>query len=285
MPETHGPIGKHLGSEALLIFLVPVYAYLLVNAFEFGYFIRLKIPFEFITIKLAPLAGLSLLFAFSFFLIVGILNAIYKLVRRGKDAVGESLVQLYIFGLFFGMPALAYDYSVGWILFFTVPMGLTLLLRFLLPAFKHKDVKGYWNKVELEYKKEHKDEDKSEHVLDEVKRRLGITAFRVVLLLISFLIISYFLGAGAARSQKTFLVVNTTPEQVVLRKNQDSFLCAEFDRGMREIVRRFRLLSVADISRGGLTITPEDVGPLCKPVTFGKRSKEGAEGPRGKGAL
>jgi hypothetical protein len=267
--ESKNEVKKPFSSETLLIFLVPVYAYLLVYAHEFGYFYRLGIPAEFIEIRLASMAGLSLLFAFNFFFIIGVLNIIYKLVRRGKDAVGESLVQLYIVALFIFLPALAFDFDLGLILLAVVPMGLLLLLRFLYPVIKHRKIKGYWNKVEAEYKKEHQPED--EHILGEVRKRIGLSMFRLSLLLVSFLIIAFFLGAVAAKKQKTFLVINTTPEQVVLRKSQASLLCAEFDREKKELLHKFRLLALADVSRGEYMMTQEKVGPLSKPMRLGKK--------------
>ena len=267
--ESKNGIKRHLTSETLLIFLVPVYAYLLAYTYEYGYFYRFGIPLELIEIKLTSLAGMGLLFAFNFFFIIGVLNIIYKLVRRGKDAVGESLVQLYILGLFIGLPTLAFEFDLGLILFVAIPTGLTLLMRFLYPVIKHRNIKGYWNKVEFEYKKEPQSQD--EHVLDEVKRRIGLTTFRVSLLLVSFLIIAFFLGAMEARKQKTFLVVSTLPEQVVLRKNQASLLCAEFDRNKKELLRRFRLLTLDDVSREGLAIVQEKVGPLSKPMRIGRK--------------
>jgi hypothetical protein len=259
---------KRLLSDTLLIFLIPVYAYLLIYTYEYGYFFRLAIPADFIEINLVSLAPLSIFLVLYFFFIVGVLDLIYKLVVHGKDVAISTLIQLYFLIVCVVLPSIALGRTKIFLPVAAVGFGLLLISRFVLPILSQKGIKGYWNKAEQEYKKEI--EPSSNGILAEFARRFGLTTFRILLFLITFLLVSFFIGAISAKTQKAFLIINTNPEQVILRKHQNTFLCIEFNRDKRELIYKFQLISIDQVSQKGYTITQEKVGPLSKPINFQK---------------
>ncbi len=259
---------KIIFSESLIIFSIPIYAYILLYAFEYGYFIRLGIPTEFIEVNLSVLAKISAFLFIASTVILGLLDLIHKLVIHGKAIAIKTLNYFYIVLVVSVLPMIAFDFLKPWLPWTIITVLLALILDFVFPLIRHKNIKGYWQKVEQQFKDETKHHE--DDIGDEIIKRIGYKAFRVAFYLLSFTYISFSIGAISAKYQENFLVLKSEPERILLRKYSQNFLCSEFDRNKKELLYKFSFLSVDQASERGYTISREKVGPLSKRIRIGK---------------
>lgn len=74
-----------------------------------------------------------------------------------------------------------------------------------------------------------------------------------------------FTARSRSLTQSEFLVMRADPECIVLRKYNDRFICAPFDRQRREIYQAFRIVNTSDIASS--LVVAERVGPMVtKPL-------------------
>jgi len=73
------------------------------------------------------------------------------------------------------------------------------------------------------------------------------------------------MGRTYARNQKSFMIIKSSPELVILRRYSSSYICAPFDREKKEFKKKFYLKTGDQISEEGFEIVIEDVGPLKLP--------------------
>jgi hypothetical protein len=263
----NGKAKNNILSESLVIFLIPIYGYILLYAFEYGYFIRLGIPIEFIEVNLSALAKISAFLYFASTFLLGLLDIIYKLVIHGKAVAIKILKYLYFLSISF-LPTIAFDIwkvTLPWVIFAAF---LCIISELVYPLTRYKNIKGYWKKVEQQYKDDAKHYE--EDIGDVIIKRVGYKSFQVVFFLISFTYISFSIGAISAKNQELFLVLKSDPELVLLRKYPQTYLCSEFDRNKKELLNKFSLHTVDQVSERGYTISREKIGPLSKKIIFGK---------------
>jgi hypothetical protein len=70
------------------------------------------------------------------------------------------------------------------------------------------------------------------------------------------------LGESHAKNQKSFIIIKSEPELVILRKYAKNFICATFNRENKEINKNFYIKSIDQIAEEGFQIVEENIGPL-----------------------
>jgi hypothetical protein len=255
---------KYTLSDAFFLFLIPVYGYSLLYAYEYGYFVRLGIPTEFIEINFSVLAIVCAFSFASLLIILGFTNIIYKFILYGKGFAIRILTNLY-FGLILSvLPLIAFDLFKPLFPFIIIILLLYLMSEFIFPLIRYKNIKGYWKKTEQQLKNEtlHRDEDIHDYII----RRVGHKAYTIIYFLISFTYISFSIGAISAKGQEYFLVLKSDPEVVLLRRYSQHYVCSEFDRNKKELSNKYSILTVDTVSERDFTISREKVGPLNKKI-------------------
>lgn len=252
-------------SDGLLLFLLPIYGYILLFAYEYGYFVRLGIPTEFIEINLAALAKICAYLFAGALIGLGFSEFIYKLILMGKGFIIKILSYLYLFFVLSILPTIAFDLH-KFLLPFIIIGVLYLFSEFVSPLIKYKGIKGYWKKAEQMMKDEAKDYKKG--IGDEIIKRIGSKPFRVVFYLLSFTYISFSIGAISAKTQENFLVLKSNPELVVLRNYSQKFLCVEYDRNKKKLLNKFSFLTIDKASENAYSIAKERIGPLSPNIYY-----------------
>lgn len=90
--------------------------------------------------------------------------------------------------------------------------------------------------------------------------KVGLKELGVVSLIFISLPLSATLGEMGARRRVGFLVVNTSPERVVLAKYGNNLMCSTFDRKSRMVFPGFIILNLEE--KNGLVFRGENIGPL-----------------------
>lgn len=83
---------------------------------------------------------------------------------------------------------------------------------------------------------------------------------KIVFLITVFIIISaYLVGNNKARNETEFLILNTTPEYVVLAIYDDNIIVAPINRNTNTVYMQYKIYNIRDSS---LIMKMEEVGPL-----------------------
>lgn len=102
----------------------------------------------------------------------------------------------------------------------------------------------------------------NETLFGRVSYYIGASGLAVVLSVTVAGFASYHYGRASGLSKRKFLVLNSSPELVVLRIYGDRMICAPFDRASRKIITTFAIMSLGETAAAQLR--PEEIGPLLR---------------------
>lgn len=239
-------------SEAILAVLIPIFGYLLAFSYEKGFCAYFNIPVEFIEINLInalKITGTLITITFIIWMFYEFLDSI----KFFNNPIGRALSRILIPIILIPMAIYIFDLPWSYILI----MYPVIFVLFVLPLFQ-RGIKGYKRKVEYTLNQDLKDE----YLIDKLAKIIG--PYTVVFL--SFFIVGLGIlnvaGGFNAKAKRTFMVIKSNPELVILRKYSKNFICTSFDRKKKEIKKNFYLKNVDQIAEQGLQIVVEDIGPL-----------------------
>jgi hypothetical protein len=235
--------------------------------YEYAFATRFRIPSPLIKISLSDLLTFTIWIPAAFIYGFGLLSMAYdfKLYKTLAGRMFLRCILLVGIVILFGY---AYDYSAQkTIALILIGPGLLLLSIFIFPLFSYRKIKGWRTRIEVSIRAQFgsKERDLGNEAVD----KLGPVAWRALYTLIPIIAIVLLLGAVGAKTQKSFMVIKSNPELVVLRKYSDKLICSEFDRDKKKISSSYVIKTLDQISESGTAITAEEIGPL-RPA---KRSK------------
>lgn len=254
-PDTKEEDKKPAGQPALTIGAIAGFttlgAYLTAFMYELGFTSRFGIPRQFITLDwtsvlIAAVAVLGILV----FILLSV-NFVYMFSFLFEGAARTALIRTVAMIVFM---APLFLLASGWLWWLTGALPvLWALLEFGYPYIAYRGKGTYLQRLELS---QQHGSYSAPSLLDKLPRNL----FLLLLLLAWVIWLANSAGMSKASHQREFLVVNTSPEAVVLRPYHDHLVCAYFDRETKEISREYFILkSAGDPST---ILTPEKVGPL-----------------------
>lgn len=260
MAEDKSNIKKRTILGPLLIFFIPVYGYVLLFAYEAGYYSFLRIPIDFVEINFSRLAYICGFLFIGFTIFVGAADIIYAF-KIHKTVIGrKTLIYLYLLFVMVILPMIIFDYLEKWLPWIIGSTVLYIISDFVFPIISNKKIKGYKNKIEQQAIKEVKANEGD--FLDVVIKRIGYSFYLGIFFLLSLTYIAFLTGALSAKTQKSYLVIDSDPELIVIRKYSQDFICSEFDREKKLLLNIFRIETINQISEMELTIRSENIGPL-----------------------
>lgn len=245
--------------DAVIIFLIPVLAYVLAFRYEHGYCTVFRIPIYLIKLDINNLLGYV---TFLYILVMPVYFFLDAMIesRQKDDRLQWDFLIDTVWILFLLMTVYSFN-------LLTIPTGLIIIsltvmlyayLKYIRPIFTQKDIKGYKNKL-----KQRKPiiivEDS---LMDLAIKKFGLARFMLVTILILMIGILGTIGAFVAKTQTSFMILKSNPELVVLRKYSNSLICAEFDREKKECKEEFYIKILEEISAQGVKILTERIGPL-----------------------
>lgn len=242
-------------TEGLVIAGVPVVGYWLAFLYELGYCKYFDIPSAFIQIGVLNVLVTMIGILGVLGLINLYLNPVFMLCRGIPGPIRNPLLLVgFLLAVFAG-------YSIVWrvslaqftlvAIMFILPI---IFLEFILPLWTQKKVTGYLNKLEAQNMIELKQETLIERMSSIVGRRIFLAAAFIFVVSLA----AYFSGGYEAKKQIDFMVVNDLTESVVLKKDGDTYLVAQFDRKGKTVSNNFSLVS----GKYPFHFRYERVGPL-----------------------
>lgn len=247
--------------EAMIAALIPIYGYYIAYRYETGFFMKFNIPTSFIEVSISEvlrvLGGLfTLIFILYFFIEIFIRAGISKnpIIRSFGRIVWPSLIFLLFFIL--SNPPFIF------VIFFLIFILFMLIIEFIFPLINLRGIKGFKKKLELQEDIDRKEKFLVDIIIKGIAKKFGISAFLILLLLILSLFFIDNISTFEAMRKRSFLIIKSNPELVVLRKYSQNFICATFDRETKEIHNTFYLKNFEQIANEGLQIVKEDIGPL-----------------------
>ncbi len=254
----------HVG---ILTAFIPAFSYLTAYFFERGFCGQLQIPLSFIEIGINEvLKVIVLIIPLILFLFFGIALTIYA--QALKNPVFKILSRsIFLLFLFFLMFAFSGQSLVKVIIGFLIVWFIFIGSDFIFPLFSKRKFRGYYKRTLDSYlESDKKAKDPFDKISDLFIEQFGILTYAIIFFL-SFVLIFFVgdMGRSYARNKRSFMIIKSSPELVILRRYSSSYICAPFDREKKEFKKKFYLKTGDKISEEGFEIVIEDIGPLKLP--------------------
>lgn len=252
---------KKIFGLTFFITIIPAYIYFVSFEYELGYCNYFNIPGYLIE----PSITTILIFATTIF---GILFSSLKVLGISlplfKAAEDENKTHLrtinFVNGIcIFGTVLMMFAYPISWellliCLIVTVLMNLLAWgLPFLFLLRQKKSIKEKLQRVEDEYVSSEDKLDWIDHLIKRFNREERM--FFILIMLIPF--ISFLFGNGEAMKQEKFQII---ANKVVLKKYNEVFICASFDRKTKILSDSLILVKLSESQP--LILKTEKIGPL-----------------------
>jgi len=258
--ENKNNLGKYLSSEALILAVVPVIAYLAIYSYHSGYFNVFSIPtqiIEFSPIEVFRVSGILLAIAFTIFIWGDIVISsveIFPPIVAVRLRRGIIISIIYLVLIPFVLDPKVRD-SWCWIaiggplVFFSVEL--------LLPLLTQRKEQGYQAKLRVAEESKYKSESDNDWQtsLEKLLAFLGPWIAGVLFLLI----IVYGLGRYKALTRDKFYVLSEKPSIAILWLGSNRAVMSEYDPNTNQISPT---LSIFNLDKEEINIRLQDIGPL-----------------------
>lgn len=247
--------------EAIIAALIPIYGYYFTYRYETGFFKKFNMPTSFIEVSISDVLRV-LGWLFTLIIIFYFFTEIFIRAGTSKNPIVRSFGRIVWPILLFLLIFIAANPPFIVVIFFLVFILLMLIIEFIFPLINLRDIKGYKKKLVLQEDVDRKEKFLLDIIMEDTIKKFGVSAFLIFLLLILSLFFIDDFGAFDAMRKRSFLIIKSNPELVVLRKYSQNFICATFDRETKEIHNTFYLKYFEQIANEGFQIVKENIGPL-----------------------
>lgn len=254
-------------SDTLILAAVPFVAYLVVYFYEYGYFSVFQIPLEMASFDLSRIF-IAILSVISWVILLYFLNDMLREITSNQPEPIRRRLNTLLLALVLSVAYLfliAHDWRI-WL------AGILFLLliaspAFWIPLFTQKSKKGYIAKLIADDIVADQRSEKKPDVFEKLAALIGPQSVLFVLILAGSLYLAFLTGQSSALQQKDFVIVNTSPERVILWTFNDHMVSSTFDRGTKQIDPGFVILNIGQDPK--LEYHFEKIGPLTKkkPIT------------------
>jgi len=202
-------------SEGILLFCIPIIAYIYAYLFELGYANYFNIPSELINIDILPNTPILAGILFMVFILLFMLSNLFYGIMKSKSAVVRIIYNNLV--LFFVISTMFLSYN-------TNPYSWIFLILFTLLVI-YEEIYKY----NLKYKSNTEiDEFNDRELLDKLINKIGRDKYTLLLIIVWGMIISYGIGSHYPLYKKEFLTLNMPDKKlIVIRKYSDKLICAE----------------------------------------------------------
>ncbi|HUT32950.1 MAG TPA: hypothetical protein VNE39_05695 [Planctomycetota bacterium] len=250
-----------LATDALVLATCTALAYIFAFAYEAGYCSFYGIPASFVTIDLTVMLMVAGALVALLVALFGVANGLYMAFARRSLWIRNAMFKVGIFfTLFVGYLVTYKGHWKGWLPWF-LAATIIALVEFAVPILTQRGKATYAEKLEAAAEAE-ATPGGPPTLFDRLRRHIGQSALNVIVAGILTLNLCRGAGEASAMQQENFLVVNTSPETVVLRVYGGTLICAEFDRAEKRVKKHFILLQAA--SQLERTFQLESVGPFAR---------------------
>jgi len=264
MPTANKKISTKVISLTILIAFSSIYGYFVAYVYEINFCKHFQIPLDFIEIGFTEVLKIMaevvpiILLGFIAWILVLFTQMFKNPVLR---LLGKSLFPLYF--LILGIAILKWPIFKSLIIFLVawfVMSGSDLVF----PLFSRGKTKGWYKKrLEISEKYEASVKNPLDAIVDLMMDQIGVLTFMIISIsLFALVLFVQPMGELTAKKQRSFMIIKSNPELVVLRKYSQNFICVPFDRENKEIKKNFYLKSIDQIGEEGFEIVIDDIGPL-----------------------
>ena len=226
-------------TEGLVVAGIPAAGYWFAYLYELGYCRYFDIPAAFIEISvqevLVAIAGLCGALG----TIVVLSSPLFMLSRSWPKPIRRSMASITIPTLILmGFSLLFHQSTLALISELVVFVGI-VAYEFAVPLLTQKEAAGYLDKLEAEDNARRK----IDSLFDVIAKSVGRVPFLLFVGVFLLSYIAYFAGGYEAKTKMYFMVLRSTTEKVVLKKTNDNFLAAQFDRASKKLTSKFSVIS------------------------------------------
>jgi hypothetical protein len=255
--ENEGQSAKSWITDGIMIAAITAFAYVLSFLYEAGFCTSFNIPLSFISLSLTTILTAAGGLFIVIIMLFGVIHILYMIgILDTKNPVSLAFQRTTLFSLLLLANVLLYGRCwIGWIrtagtlLFF-------LLLEFIFPLITQRGKGSYRDKLTAQVELE----QEARSFGNILRTRFGNMGVIMFLIIWYGLMTAHTAGRAQAHQQEEFLVIDHSPEVVVLRIYGEYLITAPFDRSTKEIEKKLYIFMLSDNSPTLLTL--EKAGPL-----------------------
>ncbi len=250
-------------TEGILLALAPALSYFLAFYYEKGFAQYFDIPINFIQVSFIDVIVFASIVLGAIGLFTVFMNPFVIFIQTVKvhPVIRVALLRLLPPIMFFIIIFFLFGYSnrkywggaLAVVIFFA-------LLEFVMPLLARRNVSGYINKWVAQEEFDQEFDESHPDIFGLIKRHYGQRLLLIMLGIFLSTALAEQAGLTKAVNQDEFLVLNTSPEMVVLRVYGDRMIAASFNRKTQEVESKFVIKVLGEDDN--LVISPEDVGSL-----------------------
>ncbi|UCH12835.1 MAG: hypothetical protein JSW18_02535 [Candidatus Omnitrophota bacterium] len=246
-------------TEGLILALMPVLGYFFAFQYEAGYAWYFGYPKELISISLPQIVTITIILYIITIILLHIIELLQIDIPKKQHGLCNSIIKLLPIGLISISLLLIY----GWQTWLILPFGLLSLMgifMFISPLFD-KDNKTYGEKINAAINDEWELRKEQNTFLWRLSKLIGCKDISFLLLNVFMLaLLAQAIGGVVASKQRTFFVIPSVPEMVVLRIYDDKLICTIFSRELKLANDNVAVFRIDDPRIS--TLRFESLGPL-----------------------
>ncbi len=250
-------------TEGILLALASALSYFLVFYYEKGYAQYFDIPVSFIQVSFIDVIVFASIVLGAIWLFTVFMNPFVIAIQTVKvhPVIRAALLRLLPLIVFFVIVFFLFGYSNRkyWGGALAVVIFIALL-EFVMPLLSRRNVSGYVNKLVAQEEFDQEFDESHPDIFGLIKRHYGWRLLLIILGVFLSTVLAEQAGLARAVNQSKFLVLDTSPEMVVLRVYGDRMIAAPFNRKTQEVESKFVIKVLGEDNN--LVISPEDVGSL-----------------------
>ncbi len=258
--ERRGPLSRSTFkvSEGLLIAAAPGFGYVLAFVYELGFANAMKIPVDFIRLDLRDILLATVVLGLVLLLLVIAIDFVFGYIKLPERFGTRALFSISVLWVaFVGPQAVIYRHHPMKVLPFALGMALPCALPFLFPLIRHRQLDGYWNRLEDFLRSAWGPTGRFHPPSRRLRDRYGPAPGILIVGLILLYVNTYLAGDASALDTSTYLVSSSTQE-VVLRIYGDRVILVPYHGSHFSTAFRIADLTGAPSQR----LEVRHVGPL-----------------------
>lgn len=245
-------------SDAILIAIMPVIAYLIVYAYEFGYAQSFNIPVELIIINKTTFFIVASSLWVILFPVISLINIVIMIFKDDSSIIYRIFTRVAPIYIFIFPLILIYGKILDFIVLISTIFFIVILTSgyFILPLLTQRKVTGgYKQKLLAQEKLDIETTQNRGFYLHKYINKLGIN---IIMYTFMIIILSYSAGYAEVFTKEEYYIIQNS-DNVILRMYGDNLVTAKFNRIDNEVYSNF---TIRKLEEPDMVITTENLGVL-----------------------
>ncbi len=244
-------------TEATIVGILGISAYLLAFIYEYAYLSKFGIPAELIRISLEQVFIVILIIG-SFFLGVLFLSNILFMIMTKYDNIKPFLYRWLFYFVYLSSLLFFYRLRKKEMVLCIILISFLLIVEVILPLIFHRKEKSFVGKLIASDIAEQRATEND--LWSVIIKNIGLNSFRIILFYIITISITFNAGVGKAELAKEYYLLADNPNIIVLKMSSDMLICVPYDASSKKIKDTFMIYKLGPKDK--YEFVRQKIGPL-----------------------